>query len=420
MDVEKGEKEKKETVQETLNSRKAIWLRPKNEVRQEEYSDFYKHITRDFEKPLDTIHFIAEGQLEYRALLFIPSKKPPAFMLGELAEQGPQLYVRRVFITDNAESLLPPYLRFIRGVVESSDLPLNVSRETLQDNPIAGKIEKGLVNKILQTFKEMARDEKETYEKLFRIWSPILKSGVYSDFANREKLADLLLYESTKTEPGQFTTLAKYIEAMGDEKKDIYYIIGPDREALEKSPYLESFKEKGQEVLLMTEPVDEWVTSSLGVYKGKNFKAVDKGELEKDEKEKDAKEADDKFKRFLGFINGKIEGVKSVRLSTRLTQSAVVMVVEDGDMSSHMRAVLNDIGQGDLPEANRTLELNPKHPAIIAMSKLFDKDPKDGRLDNYARLLFDQAVLGQGAKVDDPVAFSQRINELIEKDADRE
>lgn len=417
MDVEKGDEKEKTIEEETLNSQKAIWLRSKNEIKEDEYSEFYKHLTRDFEAPMKTIHFVAEGQLEYRALLFIPSQKPPAFMIGDLASQGPQLYVRRVFITDSAEAFLPPYLRFIRGVVESSDLQLNVSREMLQDSPIVNKIQKGLVTKILQTLEEMARDERAEYEKFFKVWSPIFKSGIYVDFQNRERLADLLLYESTKTDLGQFTTLPKYVEAMGDQKKDIYYLIGPSRETLDHSPYLEAFKENGSEVLLMTDPIDEWVTSSLGIYKGKNLKAADKGELNKDEKGKDDSEDDKKFKSFLDFLNEKIDEVKGVRLSSRLTESAVVLVVEEGDMGAHMRAVLKEIGQDDLPNAQRTLELNPKHPTIIAMQELFIKDKDDPRLENYGRLLFDQAMLAQGAKVDDPVLFSKRINDLITKDA---
>jgi molecular chaperone HtpG len=405
-----------ERVEETLNSGQAIWLRPKSEIKDEEYTEFFKHIARASDEPAKTIHYVAEGNLEFRALLFLPGKRPPSFLMDDPTKQGPHLYVKRVFITDNAEALLPPYLRFVRGVVDTSDLPLNVSRELLQDNPVATRIQKALVNKVLQTLEEMAAEEPEAYDAFFKEWGTMLKMGSYTDFGNRERLAELLRFESTATAPGTYTTLAKYVAVMDEKQKEIFYLLGPNRDVLEKSPYLEVFKAREQEVLLMTEPVDEWVASSLMQYKEKPLKAVDKGELEGEDKE--AREANEKqFEGLLKLLGEMVPEVKQVRLSGRLKDSAAVLVVDEGALNAHMQSILQSMGQTDLPENTRNLELNAEHPTILAMQGLFEKKPDDPRLTAYARLLYDQAVLAEGSRVADPQQMAARINELIAKDA---
>jgi len=277
IDVEKDEDGKKTTVEETLNSRKAIWLRPKAQITPEEYNEFYKHLSHDYENAAKTIHYTAEGVIEFRALLYIPTHRPLDLMWGD-SKKGLHLYIQRVFIMDDCEALLPSYLRFVRGVVDSPDLPLNVSREILQQSAPLEKIKSNLANKVLSTLDEMKRKEYDAYVTFYKELGVFLKEGVSQDWSNRERLADLLLFESTKTEAGTFTDLGQYVERMPADQKEIYYLIGEGRELIEQSPYLEGFKAKGQEVLLLTDPIDEFVAGALTEYKGKRLKAADKGE----------------------------------------------------------------------------------------------------------------------------------------------
>jgi molecular chaperone HtpG len=416
IDVEKEVDGKKQTVEETLNLQKAIWVRAKGEIKDEEYTDFYKHLTRDTQAPLKTIHYAAEGQMEFRALLFVPARRPPAFMAGDPFRQGPSLYVKRVFITENAEALLPPYLRFVRGLVDSSDLPLNVSREMLQDNPLIGKIQKALTNKILQTLIDMAQEEPDKYADFFREWGLILKAGAYTDFENRERLAELLRYESTKTAPGKYTSLAAYVAGMKPEQKDIYYLIGVSRDLLERSPYLENLRAREWETLLMTDPIDEWVVGSLHEYKEKHFKAADKSEAP-GATDAERQTVEGQFQPLLAFFKEKLPEIKDARLSSRLKESAAVLVVEEGEMSSYLESVLKQLGQEKMAKAQRILELNPDHAAVQAMRGLFEQNAADPRLADYVRLLYDQAVLAEGSRPADPAAFARRINDLIAKDA---
>jgi molecular chaperone HtpG len=268
MDVQRGgEVDKKETKEETFNSRQAIWLRNKSQVKPDEYNEFYKTLSRDFEDPLKVIHVSAEGGVtEFKALMFIPAHRPMDFFYRE-PKSGLDLYVKRVLITHECEDLLPTWLRFIKGVVDSADLPLNVSRETLQHHPLLAKIKSNLVNRVLKTLDEMKTGEYETYVKFYKEFGPTLKEGIPQDWSNKEKIADLLLFESTKSKPGEYTTLTKYVETMPADQKEIHYLIGETREQIENSPYLESFKARGEEVLLLTEPIDEFVMTSLGEYK---------------------------------------------------------------------------------------------------------------------------------------------------------
>ena len=311
-----GENEKAET----LNSREAIWLRPKNEVKPEEYNQFFKQLARDSDDPLKTIHLAAEGATEFRALLFIPAHRGLDWMAGPEKKSSIDLYVRRVLITHECEELAPPYMRFVKGVVDSADLPLNVSRETLQHNPLLAKIRSNLINRILKTLEETKSGEYETYLKFYKEFGQYLKEGVGQDWSNRERLADLLLLESTKTEAGKFTTLADYVGNMSTDQTEIFYLVGENRAMLENSPYVESFKAKGQEVLLLTDPVDEYLVASLGKYKDKNLKAVDRVDAAADsEKLKDQQK---QFGKLLDTLKGKLEQVKDIRLTDRLKESA--------------------------------------------------------------------------------------------------
>jgi molecular chaperone HtpG len=415
MDVEQEDDKKvKKIVEETLNSRKAIWLRPKSEISKEDYHEFYKHLSHDFQDPAKIIHYSAEGAIEFKSLLYLPAHKPFDLMWGD-SKKGLQLYIRRVFIMDDCEAMLPPYLRFVKGVVDSPDLPLNVSREMLQQSAPLEKIKSNLVNKLLRTLEEMKSDEYDNYVAFYRELGTFLKEGVYQDRANREALAQLLLLESTRTEPGKFTTLEKYLIAMPAEQKEIYYLIGENRELIENSPFLESFKEKGQEVLLLTEPIDEFVVQALTEFKGKKLKAVDKGELDgtgiDDEKKK-------RFQALLDFMKEKLMEIKEVRLSNRLKESAACLVADEWAMGAHMERFMHRIGwSGEVPVDKRILELNPEHPAVAALQQLQARDPADARLEKYCRLLYDQAVVAEGSRVKDPLAFSRRINELLVKDA---
>jgi molecular chaperone HtpG len=415
MDVEKTDEQKnKTTVEETLNSRKAIWLRPKAEVTKEEYHEFYKHIAHDGTPPARTIHYAAEGTIEFKALLYIPAHKPFDLMWGD-THKGLHLYIQRVFIMDDCEALLPLYLRFVKGVVDSPDLPLNVSREILQQSAPLEKIKANLVNKVLNTLDDMKRQEYDAYVNFYKELGVFLKEGIHQDWSNRQKLADLLLFESTKTEPGKFTTLGQYVLAMPGEQKEIYYLIGETREQLECSPYLESFKEKGWEVLLLTEPIDEFVVGALTEYKDKRLKAADRGQLD-DQAVDDAKKQ--AFQPLVDYIKGKLTEVQDVRLSRRLKESAACLVADDFAMGAHMERLLQRMGKGkELPESKRVLELNPDHPAVTALQALLSKNAGDARLEAYSRLLYEQAVIAEGSKVKDPVAFARRINDLIVKDA---
>ena len=401
-------------TEETLNARKAIWLRSKSEITDDEYRAFYKHLTHDQKEPAKIVHYKAEGQIEFKALLYIPAEKPLDLMWGD-SKKGLQLYIQRVFIFDDCETLLPRYLRFVRGVVDSPDLPLNVSREMLQRNANLDKIKSGLTSKILGTLDEMKRREFDKYVAFYRELGVFLREGAYQDFENKPKLADLLLFESTKTDADKFTSLADYVERMPGDQTEIYYLAGDSREVLEQSPLLESFKAKSWEVLLLTDPADEIVLDGLHEYQGKHLKAIDKVGLEQ------ANLGDETKKRFeplCAFFKEKIADIADARLTTRLKESAVCLVADEHAMSASMERFMARIQRDrTLPASKRILEINPEHPLIDAMEKLLAKDNSDPRLERYARLLYDQAVILEGSKVKDPMALAQRINETLLRDA---
>ena len=398
--------------EETVNSRQAIWLRPRSEVKPEEYNAFYKQMSRDMDDPLKTIHIAAEGTMEFRALLFVPAQRGFDWFSGNEKKSSVDLYVRRVLIMHECEEISPPWMRFIKGVVDSADLPLNVSRETLQHHPLLAKIKSNVVNRVIKTLDEMKTSEYDAYVKFFGEFGPYIKEGAATDWTHRERLADLLLFESTKTQAGKFTTLAEYVSRMSGDQKDIYYLVGDSREVLANSPYVEAFREKNQEVLLLTDAVDEYLVSSLRTYKEKTLKAADRGEAPSQSEENQEKEK--AFKPLLEALKQKLTDVKDVKLSTRLKESAAVLVADEGVMSATMERMLRRMGRGDeVPESKRTLELNPENAAVKTLLKLAEKDASDSRVEDLGRLLYDQAVIAEGSRVKDPAAFARRVNMLI-------
>ena len=409
---EKNDKDEEEEKKERINSGKAIWLRRKSEISEEEYAEFYKLIARDASAPAETIHYNAEGAIEFKALLFVPEKKPFDLLWGDDRKAHLSLYVRRVFIGNDFESLLPGYLRFVKGVVDSSDLPLNVSREILQDNPLLTKIRKNLVSRILKTLAEMKKKQYDRFLRFHDEFASILKEGLESDWENREKIADLLLFESTGKPAGEKTSFADYLERAGEEQKEIFYLCGESRAAIENAPYLESFRERDVEVLLMTDPIDDFVIPQLGEYKGKKLKAVNKGELD----EQDEKALEKERKRYKALLEKAKEligsGVGEVRLSARLKESASCLVANEAAMSPHVEEMVRRMGH-DVPKSEAVLELNPAHPVVEKTLALFEADKDDPKLEIYLRLLRDQAVVAAGAKLDDPAGFAKRLNAVL-------
>ena len=406
------ETEVEEEKEEQINSQKAIWLRPKSEITNDEYSEFYKHLSHDMNDPAETIHYNAEGAIEFKALLFIPEKRPFDLMMNHDPKAHLNLYVQRVFISNEFDNLLPGYLRFVKGVVDASDLPLNVSREILQENPQLDKIRNNLVNRILKTLAQIKEKDFDKFSGLHEEFGTILKEGLQSDWANKEKIADLLLFESSTKEPGEKTTLANYIENMGNEQEEILYLAGENREQIANSPYLESYKAEGREVLLMTDPIDDFVMPQLMEFKGKKLKAVNKGE----EVQSDSlKEQEKSYEGFIGYAKELLDGVKEVKLTSRLKDSAAVLVGDEHTMSPHIEEMMRRMGQ-PVPEQESVLELNPEHPVVQQVQALHATDAKDPKAEALTKILHDQAILASGAKLKDPAAFAKRLNELLVAD----
>ena len=415
---EEGGETKVTIEEETLNSQKALWARPRNEISDEEYNEFYKHISHDFQEPLKTIHWKVEGTTEFNALIFLPQKAPFDLFTPDAKNRGVHLYVKRVFITDNCEALVPQYLRFLRGVVDSADLPLNISRETLQEERLIRVMQKNVVKKVLDTLKDMQEKEPETYASFWNEFGTVLKEGIHLDLPNREKLQDLALFESSSTEPGNYVSLAEYVERMPDSQTEIYFLTGDSRQAVEKSPLLENFKKHGIEVLFMTDPIDEWVVQSMNSYRDKPVKSVEKAELdlgeeaEKEEKEH-KEEAEKEMGQLLSFLKTELEDqVKEVRISTRLTDSACCLVADEMAPGVHMEKILKAF-QSDVPPTKRILEVNPDHPLLQSMNELVTDSANEPKLKEYAGLLYDQALLTAGIQIEDPVVFAQRVSNLM-------
>ncbi|MFQ3168740.1 MAG: molecular chaperone HtpG [Limisphaerales bacterium] len=412
--------EKQTTVtEETLNSMKAIWMRPKSEVKKEEYNEFYKHVSHDYTDPLKTIHYAAEGKIEFKALLYLPAKAPFDMFQQEGTKHGIHLYVKRIFIMDNCEALLPRYLRFAKGVVESNDLPLNVSREILQEDVTIKQIEKSVTTKILSELKSMMKKSKDDYLSFYREFGKVLKEGIEVDPTNKDKIKELLLFESSKTEPGKYVSLKEYTERMVLDQKEIYYITGTSRSAVENSPHLEVFKKKEIEVLFMIEPVDEFILSGFGEYDKKKLKSIAQGDIdlgteeEKKIADEQKKEASGKYKTLIKKVQDSLkDDVKEVRLSDRLTDSASCLVTDDGDMNPQMERIFAAMNQA-VPETKRILELNPDHPVIETMNDLFAADKKNPKLADYSELLYDQALLTEGIAIKDPARFARLVTDLM-------
>lgn len=407
--VKDEETEIEEEKEEQINSQKAIWLRSKSEISDEEYGEFYKHISHDTNHPAETIHYNAEGAIEFKALLFIPEHKPFDMMMNNDPKSHLHLYVQRVFISSEFDNLLPSYLRFVKGVVDSSDLPLNVSREILQENPMLDKIRKNLTSRVLKTLANMKKKDHKEFLVFHENFSAILKEGLQNDWENKEKIADLLLFESTNKEAGEKTCFADYVENMADDQEEILYLAGENRASIANSPYLEAFKADGKEVLLMIDPIDDFVIPQLMEYKGKKLKAVNKGNID----DKDALKDEEKtFEGFIGYAKEILEGVKEVKLTTRLKDSAAILVGEEHSMSPHIEEMMRRMGQ-EVPPRESVLELNPEHAVVKKVQALYDADEKDPKVETLTKLLHDQAVIASGAKLNDPAGFAARLNEML-------
>ena len=406
-------------IEEPLNSMKAIWTRPEGEVDEAEFNEFYKHVTHDFQDPMLRVSTSIEGTFEARALLYVPSKAPFDLYHRERLHNGVQLYVRRVFIMDECRELLPDWLRFVRGVVDAEDLSLNVSREMLQQDRQIKSIRKHLVKKVAESLKTLSEEEAEKYETFWIEFGPVIKEGLLDFEEKRDRILDLVLAPSS-AEEGKLTSLADYKERMSEGQDAIYYIAGPKLDVLRRSPHLEAFREKGIEVLFLTDPVDEvWVSQGPISYDDKPFKSIGHGEVElgsEEDKEK-AKEALEKDEESLGdllkVMNSAIQDeVKEVRLSSRLKSSASCLVLEEGDLSPQLEAMLRQAGQ-EIPERKPILELNPEHEVLIGLGKRFEQNPTDPKIADSARLLLGQAILAEGGQLDDPSGFAELVNKLM-------
>ena len=400
-----GETTRKVVREETLNTMKAIWTRSRDEVTEKEYEEFYRHISHDWNPPLTQLHKKFEGTTEYTALLYIPSKAPFDLFNPE-AKHGIQLYCKRVFIMDDCEELMPEYLRFVKGVVDAPDLNLNVSREILQQDRLVKNIRRNLVKKLFELFNKM---EKEDYEKFYEEFGAILKIGIHTDFENKNKIADLARFKTTKSD-GKWVSLKEYVENMQPDQKDIYFITGDNMTALLNSPLLEQLKAKDYEVLLMSDPVDEWVAQALNEYDGKSLKSAEKGDLDLDKVDESKKDKyDGLFKQIRVILEDKI---KEVKPSTRLTDSVACLSGDTHDMSAYMEKILKASGQ-ETPNTKRVLELNMDHPVMDKINAIFEKDAADPVLKDYAGLLFDLATISEGGKIDDPAGFTRHVGELM-------
>ncbi len=404
----------KEAEYEAVNKASALWTRPRNEVTEEEYKEFYKHVAHDFEDPMKWVHSHVEGSQSYKTLFYIPARAP--FDLYDRdSRHGIKLYVRRVFIMDDAEQLMPYYLRFVRGLVDSDDLPLNVSREILQHNKLIDTIRSGSVKKVLGLLEAMVKNEPETYADFWKQFGNVMKEGPGEDHANKERIAKLLRFSTTESDSeDQTVSLDDYIARMKDEQEKIYYITADSFAAAKNSPHLQIFRRKGIEVLLLSDRVDEWLVSHLNEYDGKSLASIAKGDLDldklADEEEKQAaKKTEDEYADLVKRMQDVLgERVNSVRVSKRLTDSPSCLVMGEHEMALHMQQMLKQAGH-DVPPSKPDLEINPGHALV---SRLKD-ETDDTRFASWSNVLLDQAMLSEGGQLDDPVAFVNRLNDLL-------
>lgn len=410
MDKE-GEDEKGE---ETVNKATALWTRNKKDISEEEYNEFYKHVGHDFEDPMAHVHSKVEGKLEYTSLLYIPARAP--FDLWDRDQRhGVKLYVRRVFIMDDAEQLIPSWLRFVRGIVDSDDLPLNVSREILQHNKVIDSIRAGCTKKVLGLLKEMAEEEPEKYAEFWKTFGKVLKEGVIEGADHLDELSALFRFASTQEDSKeQGVSLKDYVGRMQEGQRAIYYVIADSHATAKNSPHLEIFRKKGIEVLLLSDPIDEWVTTHLTEYEGKPLQSVNKGQLDlgevQDEEEKKQEEQKNKdYSKLVERIKGILDKrVKDVRITSRLTTSPACLVSDENDMGRHLEQILKASGQA-IPGSKPILEINPDHPIV----KKIDSETDEEKFGDWSHILFDQALLSEGGQLDDPASFVHKLNSMI-------
>lgn len=409
-----GEDKPAEVEWETVNRASALWTRPRTEVKDEEYQEFYKHVGHDFENPLSWSHNKVEGKLEYTSLLYVPARAPFDLYHRE-APKGLKLYVQRVFIMDQADQFLPLYLRFIKGVVDSNDLSLNVSREILQSGPVIDSMKSALTKRVLDMLEKLAKDKPDDYKTFWKSFGQVLKEGPAEDFANKEKIAGLLRFASTAGEcDEQSVSLADYLGRVKEGQDKIYYLTGESYAQIKNSPHLEVFRKKGIEVLLLTDRIDEWLMSYLTEFDGKQFVDVARGDLDlgKLDSEEDKKAQEEVAKAKEGLIErlkGALgEQVAEVRVSHRLTDSPAILAIGEQDLGLQMRQILEASGQ-KVPDAKPIFEFNPGHPLIERL----DAEPDEDRFTDLSHILFDQAALAAGDSLKDPAAYVQRLNKLL-------
>ncbi|MBW3504036.1 molecular chaperone HtpG [Pseudomonas sp. NKUCC02_KPG] len=399
---------------ETVNRASALWTRPRTEVKDEEYQEFYKHIAHDYENPLAWSHNKVEGKLEYSSLLYVPARAPFDLYQRE-APKGLKLYVQRVFVMDQAESFLPLYLRFIKGVIDSNDLSLNVSREILQKDPIIDSMKTALTKRVLDMLEKLAKNEPEKYQGFWKNFGQVMKEGPAEDFANKEKIAGLLRFASTHGDDGeQNVSLVDYLARAKEGQDKIYYLTGETYAQVKNSPHLEVFRKKGIEVLLLTDRIDEWLMSYLSDFDGKSFVDVARGDLDLGnlDSEEDKKAAEEVAKAKEGLVErikaALGESVSEVRVSHRLTDSPAILAIGEQDLGMQMRQILEASGQ-KVPESKPIFEFNPAHPLIEKL----DAEQSEERFGDLSHILFDQAALAAGDSLKDPAAYVRRLNKLL-------
>ena len=393
------------------SSQKALWLRSPSEIKPEEYSEFYKHVSHDWTDPLKTIHYKAEGTLEFTSILFIPSQKPFNYDYRD-RKIGLNLYVKRVFIKGDCEELLPPHLRFVKGMVDSDDLSLNVSREILQQDRQIVRIRKALTSKVLSALKELLEKDRSAYEKFWSNFGPTLKEGIAMEPTSSEKLQDLALFHTTESE--KLTTLREYVDRMKPLQKAIYYITGDTLTQIQNSPYLEKLRAKGFEVLLMTDKVDAWVATGLDKYDEKPFQSIMAADLdlnteeEKKAEQEKLKESETRLKPLIDTMKDALkEQVSEIKISERLTESPVCLVSSAHASSAHMERLMEAMGQA-APKSKRVMEINPSHPLYDKMLSVSKTQQEE-----WADILYQQALLNEGSKIDNPLRYSQKIAHLM-------
>ena len=405
--------EKKDEKIDSVNSASAIWTRPKNKITVEQYKEFYNHAGQMFDDPWMTSHYKAEGKIEYTVLNFIPSTKP--FDLYDPARENRlKLYVKRVFITDNCPELIPPYLRFLRGIIDSEDLPLNISREMLQNNPVVTKIRSSLVKRTISDLKKKIDKDRESYEKFWENFGPVLKEGIYEDFERKDSILEISLFKNSKSK--KLITLNEYIESMGKKQKDIYFMTGDSYENIINNPSLEGYKSRDINVLILDDPVDSFWTSSTPSYQEKSFKSVTRGmdDLNKIDGEKKDDKNEKSVEPLINLLKEKLkEKVKDVRVSSRLTDSPVCLVSDEGAMDPQLEKILQQHNQLNQGLSLKVMEINPQHKLIKKLAKMSKDKASISEVENISILLYEQSKILDGEKPSDPVEFSKKLIETI-------